>query len=203
MRARQRARTRVADDLGRQVLGRAAKRVGLPILHLLGKAKVDQLEVALGVDEDVLGLQVAVGDALALVQELEYQHNLGGVELRCGFVEAARPAQVAEYLAARAVVKHHVERVERLEAGDHSGDEGVAGDLGEHVALVAHMLDLLEADHVDLAQDLEREDLAVVAGLRVGEPHQPHARKGAWGTVSMRSRAVSRAAGHAHPCRAS
>jgi hypothetical protein len=62
-----RVRTRVADDLGGQILGRAAERVGLSILYLLCKAKVDQLEVALGVDEDVLGLQVAVGDALALV----------------------------------------------------------------------------------------------------------------------------------------
>jgi hypothetical protein len=69
----------------------------------------------------------------------------------------------------------------------------VAGDLGEHVALVAHMLDLLEADHVDLAQDLEREDLVLIAGLRVLEPHQPYARKGAWRTVSIRSPSVSRA----------
>ena len=123
--------------------------------------------MSFGVNEYVLGLQIAVRNALPLVQELQYQDDLGGVELRRGLVEAARPAQVAEDLAAGAVVEHHVERVERLEAGDHGGDEGVAGNLGEYVALVADMLDLLEADHVDLAQDLEREDLVLVAGLRV------------------------------------
>lgn len=33
-----------------------------------------------GVEEDILGLEVAVGDALSLVQELEDQDDLGEVE---------------------------------------------------------------------------------------------------------------------------
>jgi hypothetical protein len=152
--------------------------------------------VPLGINEDVLGLQVPIGDALALVQELEDQHNLGGVELRRGLVEASRSAQVAEDLAAGAVVElsdvsglsvgpcrraayHHVEGVQRLEARHHGRDEGVPRDLGEHVALVADVLDLLEADHVRLAQDLEGKDLVGVAALHIVEAHQPHARKGA------------------------
>ena len=40
----------------------------------------------------------------------------------------------------------HVQRVVVLEAGDHGGDEGVPRDGGEHIALVADVLDLLEAD---------------------------------------------------------
>lgn len=75
------------------------------VLDLLGEPEVDELEVALGVDEDVFRLQVAVCDALALVQELENQDNLGGVELGRRLVEAARAAEVAEDLAAGAVIE--------------------------------------------------------------------------------------------------
>jgi len=136
--------------------------------------------VAVGVDEDVLGLEVAVGNALVLVQEFENQDNLGGVELGRGLVEAAGAAQVAEDLAARTVVEDHVQRVERLEAGDEGGDERMAGDGGEDVALVAHVLDLLEADDVDLAQDLEGEDgVGATVGVGVAQAHQPDAGKGA------------------------
>jgi hypothetical protein len=77
----------------------------LTVLHFLREPKVHQLKVSLGVDEDVLGLQVSICDAFRLVQELEYEHNLGGVELRCGLVEASRASQVAEDLTARAVVE--------------------------------------------------------------------------------------------------
>jgi hypothetical protein len=40
------------------------------VLHFLREPKVDQLKVALGVDENVLRLQVSICDALGLVQEL-------------------------------------------------------------------------------------------------------------------------------------
>ena len=59
----------------------------------------------LRIDQDVLRLQVPVCDALSLVQKLQYQDNLGGVELGRGFVEATRSAKVAEDLAAGAVVE--------------------------------------------------------------------------------------------------
>lgn len=75
------------------------------ILYFLCEAKVDQLKVPLGVNEYVLGLEVAVGDALALVQKLQDQDNLGGVELRGGLVEAACAAEIAEDFAAGAVVE--------------------------------------------------------------------------------------------------
>jgi hypothetical protein len=45
----------VPNDLGRQILGRATECVGLSILYFLSKSKVDQLEVAFGVYEDVFG----------------------------------------------------------------------------------------------------------------------------------------------------
>jgi len=111
----------IPNDFRSQVLGRTTQRVGLPcicqcvlrptvrhvrtVFDLLCKAEVDQFEVAFGVYEDVLGLQVSVRDTFPLVQELQYEDNLGGIELRCGLIEAACSAQVAEDLTARAVVK--------------------------------------------------------------------------------------------------
>lgn len=120
----------------------------------------------ISVYEDVLGLQVSICDAFAFMQELEYEDDFGSVKLRGGFVEAAGSSEIAKDFAARAVVEleqsrvsdvirvgkqagqtyYHVEGVERLEASDHGGDEGVSRDFGEDVALVADVFDLLETD---------------------------------------------------------
>lgn len=42
---------------------------------------------------------------------------------------------------------HHVQGIQGLEARNHGGYEGVARHFGENVALIAHMFDLLEANH--------------------------------------------------------
>ena len=42
----------------------------LTVLDFLRESKIDQLQMSLGVYEDVLRLQISVCDALALVQEL-------------------------------------------------------------------------------------------------------------------------------------
>lgn len=143
----------VLDDLGGQVLGGPAEGVGLdgPIVftvtEALGKAKVDELDVAVLIQEEVLRLEVAVGDAaLLLVEVLQHEDDLGGVEAGDGFVEAAQLAQVRKQLAARDVVEEHVEGVVVREGGDQPGDEGVTRDVGEDGALMADMIDLLEAD---------------------------------------------------------
>jgi hypothetical protein len=61
--------------------------------------------VSLSVDQNVLGLQIPICDTLPLVQELQYQDDLGSVELGSGLVEASRSSEVAEDLAAGAVVE--------------------------------------------------------------------------------------------------
>jgi len=71
---------------------RGARKGGPTIAHALREAEVDELDVASRVEQDVLGFEVAVGDALALVQELEGQHDLGDVELGDVLGEAALPA---------------------------------------------------------------------------------------------------------------
>lgn len=142
----------VVDDLGGQVLGGSAEGVGLDrggvaVAEALGEAKVDELDVPVRVEEEVLGLHVAVGDAaLLLVQVLEDEHDLGRVEARDFLVEAPELAQVREELAARDVVEQDVEEVAVREGGDVVGDEGVARDVGEDLALVADVVDLLEFD---------------------------------------------------------
>lgn len=47
------------------------------------------------------------------------------------------------------------------ERSEEVGDERVAGDIGEDGAFVAHVVDLLEANDLRLAQDLERVDFGV------------------------------------------
>ena len=88
-----------------------------------------------------------------------------------------------------------------LEARDHGSDERVSSDGGQHIALVADVLDLFEADHCDtrtlaavavdarrgtrgistvgLAQNLERKDLVLVTVACIAQTHQPDTRKGA------------------------
>jgi hypothetical protein len=74
-------------------------------IYLLGEAEVDELNVALGVDENVLRLQVAIGDALRLVKVFEDEDDFGGIEAGGGFVEAPLAAEVAEDFAAGAIVE--------------------------------------------------------------------------------------------------
>jgi hypothetical protein len=76
------------DDLGREVVGRAAQRPG-DVRHLFREAKVGDLEVAVAVEQQVLGLEVAVDDVHA-VQVVEREHDLGRVELGHGVREALR-----------------------------------------------------------------------------------------------------------------
>ncbi|KAL0607182.1 LOW QUALITY PROTEIN: UPF0764 protein C16orf89 [Plecturocebus cupreus] len=66
------------DDLGGQILGGPAQGPSAAP-HVLGKTEVRHLQVALLVDEEVLGLQVAV-DEVKRVQVLEGQDDLGGIE---------------------------------------------------------------------------------------------------------------------------
>lgn len=61
--------------------------------------------MTLCIEEQVLGLQISIGDALMFVQKLENQHNLGSVESRSVLLETLGLAQVGKDFAARAVVK--------------------------------------------------------------------------------------------------
>lgn len=79
-----------------------------PVGELLGKAEVSEADVSLAVQQNVLGLEVAVDDFFG-VQVLDGADDLGGVEEARAVAEAPPAAQVAEELAARHVVHQHVE----------------------------------------------------------------------------------------------
>lgn len=164
--------TLVMDNLGGQVLWGSAQGVRLlgsavvavpPAAEPLREAEIDELDVALAVQQQVLGLEVAVGHAvLGLVQVLEHQDDLGGVEAGHVLVEASVLAQVRKELAAGHVVEHNVEEVVVGEGGEHVCYKREPRHVGEDGALVAHMIDLLELDHLGLAQYLERKDLVAL-----------------------------------------
>lgn len=66
------------------------------------------LEVPIGVDEEVLGLEVAIDDVL-LVQVLEDERDLRGVEAALLVLEPPRAAEVREELAPDHVLQHQVQ----------------------------------------------------------------------------------------------
>ena len=73
------------------------------------KAEVDDLHMPLRVEQQILGLQVAVSNAtLIFMQELQDQNNLGGVELRPLLREAAVSPKVAKQFAAGDIVEQHI-----------------------------------------------------------------------------------------------
>ena len=93
------------NDLGRQVLGRAAQ-CPRAALDALGEAEVGHLQVAVLVDKQVLGLQIAIQD-LQVVQVLEREHDLRAVEARVRLGKAAHAPQMREHLATRNKLQHH------------------------------------------------------------------------------------------------
>lgn len=75
------------------------------LLHLLGEAKVHQFQVPVGVNQDVLGLHVAVCDSVDPVQVLQHERDLGSIELGHGLLKLGGATQVGKDFAARAIVE--------------------------------------------------------------------------------------------------
>ena len=81
------------------------------------------------------------------MQELEDEHDFGGVELRgCGR-EAFRFAEVGEYFAAGAVVEEHIEGVVVGEGGYECRYERVSCDVCQDGSFVIDVVNLLEFDN--------------------------------------------------------
>jgi hypothetical protein len=78
----------------------------------LRKTKVDKLDVALGIQKQVLRLDVPVGyPPLILMQVLQNQDDFGCIEAGHVLAESAGLAQVPEDLSARHVVEEDVKGV--------------------------------------------------------------------------------------------
>ncbi|KAI3486482.1 hypothetical protein L1887_49883 [Cichorium endivia] len=162
------------DDLGRQILGRATQRPGA-VFELLGKAKVGNLGVAVSVDEQILGLEIAIHHTV-LVQVLDGEHDRRHVEARHIGGELSGASEVRKDLATDHVLHEHVAVLAVLERGDHVDQEGVL-HLGEDAALAVDVRDLLEPHHIRLGQHLECKVGASVRYIPMLEPHQQYAPK--------------------------
>mmetsp|Transcript_1469 Transcript_1469/g.4473 ORF Transcript_1469/g.4473 Transcript_1469/m.4473 type:complete len:265 (-) Transcript_1469:1252-2046(-) len=132
----------VRYNLGREVLGCAAQRVRAVLNHL-GKAHVDELEVALRVEEQILGLKVAVRHAarVEVAEGGDDHRRVDGGGLRRELAHAAKPR---EELATGDDLEEHHHLRPVMEDGGELEDEGVVAK-GEDALLVHDVLHLLKA----------------------------------------------------------
>lgn len=148
--------TLVMDDLRREILGRAAQSVRLfrvarlVVPQTLGETKVNQLDVPVGIQQQVFRFHVPVSyPSLLFVKVLKDQHDFGGVKPGHVFVEPAILAQVSEKLAPGHVVEEDVEEVAVRKRRHEVGNERMPSHIGQNLSLVADMVDLLQFDHCD------------------------------------------------------
>ena len=102
---------RFAQHLGRHVLWRAAARE-CSARHVLGKPKVADFDVAHGVEQDVLGLQVAV-DVVLGVQRLQREDDVPRVKASALLGEPAVFEQLQEQLEVSKAIAEDVLRREK------------------------------------------------------------------------------------------
>lgn len=96
------------DDLGSEILRSAAETVQLVALDvLLGETEVGDLDVSIGIEEEILRLEVAVDDSFA-VQVVETHRDLRGVETSTVFGETAI-GEVEEELASVEEIRNEIE----------------------------------------------------------------------------------------------
>mmetsp|Transcript_54283 Transcript_54283/g.168043 ORF Transcript_54283/g.168043 Transcript_54283/m.168043 type:complete len:252 (-) Transcript_54283:59-814(-) len=157
------------DDLGREVLRRAAERVRPRAwLDDLCKAEICELGVAVLAHQDVLWLQVAVDDVLG-VDVREGGRRQRRVELRLLVAELPGPAQVHEELAAADALHDDVDVAVVLGVAEHVDDEGIV-DLRHQPLLVVDVVHLLELDDLLLLHELHGVVLVVLLVLGVLDP---------------------------------
>ena len=172
------------EDLGGEVLRRAAEAVGAAggiRDALLGEAKVREPDVAAGIQQDVLGLQIAVDD-VEVVHVVDGQRDFGGVEARPGFGELPDLAQVEKqlkrgvsdespvllatsadagdaHLPAGTVIENEVQLVRRLKGHVQSHDERVL-DVAQDGAFRSGVFYLIALDDVVLLEYLQGKHFA-------------------------------------------
>ena len=151
-------------SLGTHVVGRAARRVR-QVLGPFGEAEVGELEVAVVLDEYILGLEVAIDDVVD-VQVLEREEYVGRVEARLVLVKAASLLQQQVQVAVAHEIETKVDVRAVLEAEVQLDDVRVVAG-GEYVALAYHAVDLPLLVELGLGEHLD--GVEFVGGLVVAE----------------------------------
>ena len=72
---------------------------------LLCETKINKLEVAIRIDEHILGFHVTIRNALVLMEEFEDQHHFRDIEPGGIFTETGCSSEISEDLATRAIVQ--------------------------------------------------------------------------------------------------
>mmetsp|Transcript_14324 Transcript_14324/g.58328 ORF Transcript_14324/g.58328 Transcript_14324/m.58328 type:complete len:390 (+) Transcript_14324:2365-3534(+) len=167
------------DNLRRDVIWRSAHRVRLLLGNLLGEAVVHNLDVPVPVEQQVLGLEVAVHDALR-VHVLQREHHARGVEPApvLGKLTPGLGVEVAEELAPERRLEEHVNLELVPVRLDEPGAERV-GYLAHQQALVPDVRLLPILGDARLGHALQRESLARLPVLHQPDPaERPHAKRG-------------------------
>lgn len=146
--------SRLVEHLRRQLGDAAAETGGLGLVVdlLLAEPEVREFGVALFVEHDVVGLEVALNDVVG-VQVLDGQQDFGDVELGGVFVELLQFVQDLAQVAAGALLHDEEQLLGGLEGLEEFDDEGVL-DLGEDVALCLGLAREVAAHDLLLAQHL-------------------------------------------------
>eukprot|EP00047_Mylnosiga_fluctuans_P016943 m.57569 g.57569 ORF g.57569 m.57569 type:complete len:382 (+) comp6842_c0_seq1:875-2020(+) len=147
------------------VAGRkAAVEVGaVRLLHAGAQAEVGQLDMAVGIEQQVVWLDVAVDEAQR-VDRADRQHRLRDVEPRPVFAERVVAHEHRHHVSPREKFHDQVEVDRILKAVEHLDDPLVVR-LDEGVALGTHVGDLVLVQHVSLAEHLHGIDHPGVAFL--------------------------------------
>mmetsp|Transcript_103355 Transcript_103355/g.331414 ORF Transcript_103355/g.331414 Transcript_103355/m.331414 type:complete len:524 (-) Transcript_103355:1892-3463(-) len=146
---------------------------GAPLLEelavddALGDAEVDDLQVAVNVDEAVLPLEVQIGNA-PLMQELQGQDYGTSVELSLRLPQQVQLLQGVQQLAARHQLHEEVDVLLGLEGSDELDDERVV-QLSQDAPLCQQGSRLLQHHGLSDAHALQR-----VAGVRLLRMHHLH-----------------------------
>lgn len=145
------------DHFGREVVESATQGVAPGGGGVDGPAKVGNLDLALGADEEILGLDVAVDDVL-LVAVGQGLAEVGDVPGRSALGEAAAVGQLLVQLPAGTVLEDEVDALGIVEVAKHAEDIAVAQvrldlDLTTELVLDAGL------EQLGLLQDLERNDV--------------------------------------------
>jgi hypothetical protein len=132
-----------ADDLGCEILGCSAECSGGAV-DLLRESEVRQLDVPVGVEQDVLWFKIAVDDALR-VKIVERERDHRHVIAHRTHVKARLVPEVVEEFPAREVLEPEVELRRSLEGKAERHDERMR-HLSENAALEQDGVDFLRAN---------------------------------------------------------
>ena len=147
-----------SDDLWSEILGRAAHGERHAIPHALSESKVHQSHMSPLVNQDVLGLEVAVGNAL-LMEVIQSHYQLTRVKRSILPRQTTSVPQQRKQLTARDVLHKEIQ-IKRILEGTLQPNHVRTPQRTQQLPLISHMLNLMLMQHSLLLHHFEREKAA-------------------------------------------